>query len=289
MRLSLNPYPFERKSINVDGFQYTYVEAGNATHPTLFFLHNGGGDHRCWYYQVKELSDSFHCVAMDLPGFGDSTRPERTYSVEWIASEVLKFMGVKFDRPVTIVGHCIGASIALELTALAPERVKRLMLVNVCGGPPGMSSNTQLFYRLMPKSRWLLNLLYPLMAPFIEMRTTQRKSLEQLFSNPDRAENLGVFFESHVSSLKIQHISRKNLLLGMPSFAKYSKPFSKAKLNLPIELVWGEKNPVMKPELGAWMAEYLAAPIHWIKGGQHMVMSEESAQFNALLRSFVRD
>ncbi len=281
------PYPFERKTIDVDGFKYTYVEAGNATGPILLFLHNGGGDHRCWYYQLKELSDSYFCVALDLPGFGGSTRPERVYSVEWIGEQVLKFIQAKFDRPVTLIGHCIGASVALEVTQLDHSKVKSLVLVNVCGGPPGMSSNTEFFYKLMPRSPWILNLLYPLFRPFIEMECIQRKSLEQLFRDPDHTQNLGVYFEKHISAQKIQHISRKNLILGMPSFAKYSKPFPTPGAELPIQLIWGEKNPVMKPTLGKWLSEYLNAPIAWVKEGQHMVMSEDAGAFNDTLRRFL--
>ena len=283
----MDNYPFERKSVEIDGFKYTYVETGNSTAKTILFLHNGGGDHRCWVYQLRDLANEFHCVSMDLPGFGDSTRPETTYSVEWIASRVRPFIEKQFKTPITIFGHCIGAAVAMEVAQQIPERIERLGLVNVCGGPPGMSSDTQLFYRLMPKGSFWMRLIYPLMKYFIESKGVQRKSLEQLFADPDDLKNLGVVYEMHVSSLKIQHISRKNLLLGMPSFAKYSRPFPKDRLKMPIQLVWGEKNTVMMPRLGAWMSEYLGAPIHWMKKGRHMVMSEEPEVFNDVLRRFM--
>ena len=56
---------------------------------------------------------------------------------------------------------------------------------------------------------------------------------------------------------------------------------------MPIQLIWGEKNTVMMPRLGQWMSEYLGAPIHWIKKGRHMVMSEESEIFNGEVRRFM--
>ncbi len=272
----------------VDGFKYTYVDEGNATAPVLFFLHNGGGDHRCWYYQLKNLSSSFRCVALDLPGFGASDRPEAIYSVEWIAAHVEKFARAHFDRPVVFVGHCIGAATALEVHSNGPEIVSALLLVNLCGGPPGMSQGTQTFYRMMPRSPHILRAIYPAIRRWIGSEALLRQSLKQLFQDPTRTDHQGVYFEKHISRQEAQHISRRNLLLGMPSFSKYAKPFLSRPVNVPVELVWGIANPVMKPELGKWLAEYLLAPIHWMKNSQHMPMSEEHERFNEIIKGLMR-
>ncbi|MCM0606612.1 MAG: alpha/beta hydrolase [Xanthomonadaceae bacterium] len=270
--------------MDIDGIHYNYSEAGDPTNPAILFLHNGGGDHRSWIYQLRDLSQDFHCVALDIVGYGESTRPECAYTVEWMADLTTKFIKKKFDKPISIVGNCIGGSSALELIQNDPTLVSRLTILNTCFGPAGMSGVTKTFYQVLPKNMFLLKIIFNRIETFMQSEGVQKESLSQQFYNLHDSNNEGIEMEKKISIHPLQKRSRRNTILGMKSFAKFSRPFKKDKLTLPIQVIWGKKNTVMSPKLGEWLAGYLGAPFYFMNKSFHMPMSEEPIEFNKLIR-----
>jgi pimeloyl-ACP methyl ester carboxylesterase len=64
-------------SINVDGLDVFYRQAGDAADPTLLLLHGFPTSSHMFRDLIPLLSDRFHLVAPDLPGFGHTTLPSR--------------------------------------------------------------------------------------------------------------------------------------------------------------------------------------------------------------------
>jgi pimeloyl-ACP methyl ester carboxylesterase len=287
----MEPYPFEKKQIELDSGTVTYVTVGDPSRPPLLFLHNGGGDHRCWAHQLQSLHSEFYCVAIDLPGFGESSRVDTVYTVEWLADQVLAFIKAYFSRThppvaISVVGHCIGAATALEMATRSPETFSKISLVNICAGQPGMGSAVRSFYRWMPKNRTVLSVLFQVFGFVFQSRVLQQTSLRQLFRIPDPEKNPCVFYEAHVSAKKNQFINRQNLIAGMKSFEKYAHKFDRSLLTHPIQVIWGRHNEVMTPEFGQKLSQYLKAPLYWMESSKHMPMSEQPQEFNELLIRF---
>jgi len=59
----------------------SFVETGKGK-ITLVFLHYFGGSYKTWAKVIKELSNDYRCIAIDLPGFGDSEITSATLSVK---------------------------------------------------------------------------------------------------------------------------------------------------------------------------------------------------------------
>ncbi|MGW2719858.1 alpha/beta fold hydrolase [Streptomyces sp. NPDC001492] len=111
------------------------LEAGEIDRPALVLVHGAGQGARMWRRQLGSLSDSFHVVALDLPGFGGAPGPfSLTTAVESV-SEIARQL-----RPVHLCGHSLGAIVVARVAAESPELVGRLVL---SGGPeiaPGRTS-----------------------------------------------------------------------------------------------------------------------------------------------------
>jgi 3-oxoadipate enol-lactonase len=106
----------------------------------LLFVHGWQGDHRVWESVIAELSPRYRCVAVDLPGSGASRDAGGPYTLERFAAGLLEVIEEHGLAPVTVVGHSMGAKIALQLAIDAPDAVKSLVLIApVPIGPAGFS------------------------------------------------------------------------------------------------------------------------------------------------------
>jgi len=113
----------------------SYVDWGNEQAPLLLLIH-GSRDHgRSWDWTAEALCADWHVVAIDLRGHGDSAwSPEGRYDIPCHVHDVAQLMD-HLGGPATIMGHSLGAHIALRYAALYPDRVDKLILVEAVGAP----------------------------------------------------------------------------------------------------------------------------------------------------------
>ncbi|MFP5211782.1 MAG: alpha/beta fold hydrolase [Acidobacteriota bacterium] len=104
---------------------------------------------RCWDTIAGALSPEHRVSAMDLRGRGLSGRPRSGYSIERHCRDidgVMKGLGME---QVTLVGHSLGAIIALAFAARFPQRVERLVLIDG-GGKLTEEQATRVFAGIKP-------------------------------------------------------------------------------------------------------------------------------------------
>jgi pimeloyl-ACP methyl ester carboxylesterase len=115
----------------VRGLAYDVTGEGD---PPMLFLHGWCGDRSLFAPQVDHLSRSHRVAAPDLPGHGESEAP-REFTVEALAVDVAALArSLGFERSV-VVGHSLGAMVALALAQQAPELVGAVVMVD----PPPLS------------------------------------------------------------------------------------------------------------------------------------------------------
>jgi pimeloyl-ACP methyl ester carboxylesterase len=120
-----------------------YVDWGNPEKPLLLLIH-GGRDHcRNWDWVAHELRRDWHIVAPDLRGHGDSEWSRGgAYAMIDYTLDVAQLLDALQVFPVTIIGHSLGGSIALQYSGTYPDRVQRLVAIEGLGPPPGMIRDT---------------------------------------------------------------------------------------------------------------------------------------------------
>ncbi|HTV86726.1 MAG TPA: alpha/beta hydrolase [Dyella sp.] len=118
---------------DVDGYKVFYREAGTPGKPKLLLLHGYPSSSHMFRDLIPQLSDRFHIVAPDLPGFGLSDMPARdsfTYSFDNIANVIDRFTdAVGFDRYIVYVFD-YGAPTGFRLAVKHPERIAGIISQN---------------------------------------------------------------------------------------------------------------------------------------------------------------
>ena len=112
---------------NRQAFGYTAAHALDPGKPTIAFLHGAGLDHSTFGLQSRYFGYHGHNVlALDFPGHGRSEGPP-VPTIAAMADWVLKVV----EGRLRIVGHSMGALVALECANRAPERVERVACIGV--------------------------------------------------------------------------------------------------------------------------------------------------------------
>ncbi len=128
--------------------------AGDADAPeTLVLVHGAGMRARSWTPQLKQLASAMHLVAVDLPGHGDSDTPAEALpeaALDHYAEAVHGVVEALDKGRVFIVGHSLGASVAIRVAAQAPRRVKGLVLISACARLPEHNNAVDAWLAALP-------------------------------------------------------------------------------------------------------------------------------------------
>src|ERR1700689_2109779 len=87
-----------------------YVTAGKGNR-TIVFIHCWAGNLNLWREQVPTLADKARLILIDLPGHGQSDKPQTAYTMDFFAEAVLAVLGdAKVDKAV-FIGHSMGGAV----------------------------------------------------------------------------------------------------------------------------------------------------------------------------------
>src|SRR5262245_21060440 len=96
----------------------------------VIFVHGWLGSWRYWVPAMQQLSLKYRTYALDLWGFGDSSKEMGRYGFSEQVKLLYDFMEKLGIAKAALVGHSLGAAICLHFASLHPDRAPRLMLVS---------------------------------------------------------------------------------------------------------------------------------------------------------------
>ncbi len=133
----------------------------------IVFLHGAWTDSGEWLPIIQPLGEQFHCFAPDLLGFGDSEQPNSHYSIQLEVECLAEYFDALKIRQVCLVGHGLGAWVAVSYAISHPDHVDGLVLIAPEGVQPDDYPNPWQMGRWLiarpPLLVWALQLVYPLM------------------------------------------------------------------------------------------------------------------------------
>ena len=119
------------------GLRLHYLDWGNSEAPVLILIHGGLEHAHVWDQLAQQLATEWHVIVPDLRGHGDSEwSTGGAYAVMDFVPDIAARVAELGDRPVTVVAHSLGGNIAVHYTALFPETVRRLCVIEGLGLSP---------------------------------------------------------------------------------------------------------------------------------------------------------
>ena len=121
------------RSVEIDGLDIFYREAGSPDAPTVLLLHGFPTSSHMFRNLIPALSDRFHVVAPDFPGFGASSMPsmeEFEYSFDNLAAVIENFIGRLEVSSYSLYLMDYGAPVGYRIAANHPERIESLIVQN---------------------------------------------------------------------------------------------------------------------------------------------------------------
>ncbi|OGE76954.1 MAG: hypothetical protein A3C85_01240 [Candidatus Doudnabacteria bacterium RIFCSPHIGHO2_02_FULL_48_21] len=121
---------------------------------TVVFLHGWRSEAAVWRPVMDRLGRRYRQFALDLPGFGKSEKPKHIFTLVDYATVVLGFIKKMELKKIVVVGHSFGGRVVIKLSALEPDIVEKLILVDSAG------------FRLHGKRNAVLRIVAKMLKPF---------------------------------------------------------------------------------------------------------------------------
>jgi pimeloyl-ACP methyl ester carboxylesterase len=281
-------FPFDARYVAAGGLQLHYVDEGPRDARPLLFLHGNPTWSYYWRRPIAELSAKGHrCVALDHMGFGRSDKPPRlsAYTLRRHVDNALALIDALGLEDVTLVGHDWGGPIGLGAMLERPERLHSIVLMNTWA--------------------WELPSFLP---PFLrEFRTEGLGEILALGGNlfvesipggmarrdpePEMMDAYRAPFPDYWSRVGTLAFQREIPLTERDRSAPMMAAIHEgvARLDKPVLLVWGMRDPVFQPVfLDQWRELFPEADSVELDDASHFVVEDRPDAVTGAIERFLR-
>jgi pimeloyl-ACP methyl ester carboxylesterase len=129
------PMPVPVAHLSIDGIDVAFIDTGDVGQGdrTLLLIHGLGSYMPVWSRNLAAWSRAARVVAIDLPGYGKSSKANYAYSMAFYARVVDRVIDALHLQHVVLVGHSMGGQIALTHALRFPGRAEALVLLAPAG------------------------------------------------------------------------------------------------------------------------------------------------------------
>jgi pimeloyl-ACP methyl ester carboxylesterase len=258
---------YRNSRIKLSAGQVFWREVGDCQLPVLIFLHGSWQDGSQWEEIIEPLSRDFHCFALDLLGYGNSIALKPPTSIEIEVDCVAEFVSTLKLSPVYLIGHSLGAWIAISYALKYPDRVRGIVTIS----PEGFSLSNWNQYSKLTK--------YLLADPWrLSGWLTFLKIFASLTDGASRLEKMRIhwqFFQKFPTTGKI--------LFGRSPKAVSSELVADrlAELRLPLSILQNDRDHPLTIEQSRAYAHAVS------KSEYHAISSPDQHQIIDLIQQFV--
>ena len=250
-----------------------YERSGPLGKPVLL-LHGIGGGRAIWAGTLHALAQAgFDAMALDFPGYG-SSQSTAPGGVEHMADSVIGMLDELHLPSVALVGHSMGGMVAQEIAAIAPKRLRALVLActsSAFGKPDGKWQEGFVAQRLAPLDQGL------------GMQGLAERLVPSM-TGPN-ADPAGLALAIKVMAAVPEATYRRVLA----AIAAFDRRASLAQISLPTLCLAASLDQTAPPELMRRMAERIAgAQFLEILDAGHIANVEQPQAFNQALIGFLQ-
>lgn len=278
------------RTIEIEGLDIFYREAGQADAPTVLLLHGFPSSSRMWEPLLPLLADRYHLIAPDYPGFGHSSAPSTsdfTYTFDRLAEIVDAFVTKLGLTDYVLFMQDYGGPVGFRLALSHPERVRGIVIQNAVSHEQGLSSlwDARRRYWADPASE-----LDNLKANFTSLAATRLRHVGTS-PHPERYDPDGwtdeYAFLSRPGQADIQATLFLDYRSNVASYPRWQQWLRQAQP--PMLVVWGKYDPSFTVAgATAYADDVPDAKIHVLEAG-HFALDEATDEVAELVRGFLAD
>lgn len=279
----------QHKTVKIDGLDIFYREAGAADAPTILLLHGFPTSSHMFRELIPQLSDRFHLVAPDYPGFGYSSSPSTKdfeYTFDKLADVVDKFTQKVGLEKYSIYLMDYGAPVGLRLASAHPERIETLIVQNGNAYVEGIDNDFWKPIKAYWRNRTDEN--GDKLRPFLSIDGTKWQYTHGVRDvtaiSPDTWEHVQPKLD-RPGNQEVQLALFYSYGSNPPLYPKWQRYFREHQP--PTLIVWG-KNDQIFPAAGAYpyQRDLKHVEFHLLDTG-HFALEEDGEQIAAYIRSFL--
>ena len=242
------------KTVEIDGLDIFYREAGNPDNPTILLLHGFPTSSHMFRDLIPQLADQYHLVAPDYPGFGYSSMPdvnEFEYSFDNVSNIIDKFIDKIGLKTYSLYLMDYGAPIGFRIATKHPERIEGLIIQNGNAYDEGIDNNFWEPIKAYWEDRDAVNQ---------GLDNDWWKNVKKAYNNPNMTNDEALRFLLTLGATKWQYTNGvRNVEDISPDTWSHVQPLLDRKGNNEIQLEmfysYGT-NPPLYPEWQAYLREH---------------------------------
>jgi pimeloyl-ACP methyl ester carboxylesterase len=266
--------------MNLDGLSCRYQRAGSGA--PLLLVHGLMGYSFSWRHTIPMLAQQATVFALDLPGTGLSDRsPGLDYSLAPTAKRLLRFMDQAGIASCDLLGTSHGGALAMMAATLAPQRVRRLILV-APANPWSAHGRVLIPFLTNPAVAPLFLQLAP------RFRIPQEFFLRRLFGNTRRIRP-GTL-EGYLAPLR----TRGSFEYGLSVISTWKRDMTELQAaipgiaHIPTLLIWGNRDAAVEPGSALHLkAQFQTCRLLMLEGVGHLPYEEVPEEFNRAVALFL--
>jgi len=271
----------------------------------ILLVHGFGASKKHWRHNQDFLGKVFDCYAIDLLGFGESSQPSALlnyethkensvkYSFDLWGNQISTFCAEVIKSPFYLVGNSIGGVIALKAAEILKDNCKGVILINC--------AQRNMDDKRLKKSDILMNLMRPILKTIVRQRVISN-TLFTRAANPkvikkilEQAYPSGKNIDKELIEILYQPSQRKNSKEAFRGFINFFDDYLATdlfnKVNVPVQLIWGEKDPWESlSEAKEWKNKFRNIKrLDIVNGAGHCPHDEEPEKTNKLIKEFIQE
>ena len=271
----------------------------------ILLIHGFGASKEHWRHNQDFLSKNYNCYSIDLLGFGQSSQPNALlnyesyrdnsikYSFDLWGNQIAAFCSEVIKAPVYLIGNSIGGVVALKAAEIIHNQCKGVILINC--------AQRTMDDKRLKRSNVLMNLLRPILKTLVRQRIISNTLFERA-SNPEvirkilqKAYPSGKNLDKELIEILYSPSQRKNSREAFRGFINIFDDYLATdffnKINAPIQLIWGEKDPWESlEEAKEWRNKFKNIKrLDVIKGAGHCPHDENPEETNYLVSQFIQE
>lgn len=241
--------------------RYTYLRPSPQylQNPPLILLHGFGASIGHWRHNLEILANYHTVYALDMLGFGASTKAATSYNIELWVEQVYDFWKTFINEPVVLIGNSIGSLISLVAAATHPEMVKGIIMMSL----PDPSIEQEMIPKVLQpivskiKSIFASRIVLKPLFYFIRRPSVLKRWAGLAYVNPEAItdELIDILAgppQDRGSARAFKALFQGSISLNFSPSVKKILP----SLNIPMLLIWGTKDKFVPPALASQFAGY---------------------------------